>query len=393
MCGIAGIFAFRPTHRYDLGKSLTAITSRMVTRGPDAGGQWISEQSRIGLGHRRLSIIDLETRSDQPMHSADQRHTIVFNGEIYNYRDLRRELEERGRQFVTTSDTEVLLQMYAEYGVAMLERLRGMYAFGIWDATSQQLFLARDPLGIKPLYYAQGDGHLYFASQVKALLDVPGIDLREQSAAHVGFFVWGSVPEPLTLYRGIHSLPAGTWLSANGDGISEPHCFGSPVDEFMHFDLTELPKSEAECASRLHDALEESVRVHEVADVPIAIFLSAGLDSGMIASLISENRTDIGALTLGFDLLRGTEQDETCLAARVAKEYSLPHRVEFIGQSRFVDHRENLLALMDQPTIDGVNTYFISWLARECGFKVAMSGLGGDELFGGYPSFTQIPPT
>jgi asparagine synthase (glutamine-hydrolysing) len=393
MCGIAGMYSFRPNRLYDFRRSLEAITNKMTTRGPDAGGQWISEGSRIGFGHRRLSIIDLETRSDQPMHSADQRYTIVFNGEIYNYRELRTELEAKGRQFVTTGDTEVLLQMYAEYGTAMLERLRGMYAFGIWDDVAQRLFLARDPLGIKPLYYARADGHLYFASQVKALLDAPGVDLREQSAAHVGFFVWGSVPEPLTLYRGIHCLPSGTWLYADANGVSEPHRFASPVDEFTHFDRSEMPKTEAECASRLHDALEESVRIHEIADVPIAVFLSAGLDSGMIASLISENRTDVGALTLGFDLLKGTESDETGLAARVAKEYSLPHHVEFIGRSSFIDHRERLLAQMDQPTIDGVNVYFISWLARQCGFKVAMSGLGGDELFGGYPSYKQIPPT
>jgi len=393
MCGIAGILISRSSSATDLRESLTAITHKMVIRGPDAMGQWISSQANVGLGHCRLSIIDLETRSDQPMHSTDQRYTIVFNGEIYNYRELRRELEGRGHRFVTTGDTEVLMQMYVEYGVTMLDRLRGMYAFGIWDEKAQELFLARDPFGIKPLYYAQGDGCVYFASQVKALLDAPGIDLREQSAAHVGFFVWGSVPEPLTLYRGIHCLPSGTWLCAGSCGISEPRRFSSPIEEFTQFHQSELPKSAAECDSRLHDALEESVRMHEIADVPVAIFLSAGIDSGIIASLASENDNDVEALTLGFDLLRGTDQDETCLAARVAKEYALPHYVRFIDQGTFVKHRERLLQQMDQPTIDGINAYFISWFARERGFKVALSGLGGDELFGGYPSFRQIPPT
>ncbi|MEG9436980.1 asparagine synthase (glutamine-hydrolyzing) [Edaphobacter sp. HDX4] len=392
MCGIAGIFSSR-SNSVDLRESLTAITHKMATRGPDAMGQWISSQEKVGLGHRRLSIIDLDTRSDQPMHSADQRYTVVFNGEIYNYRELRRELEGKGCQFVTTGDTEVLLQMYAEYGAAMLHRLRGMYAFGIWDEKAQELFLARDPFGIKPLYYAEGNGCLYFASQVKALLDAPGIDLREQSAAHVGFFVWGSVPEPFTLYRGIHCLPSGTWLCAGRDGISGPRRFSSPVEAFTQFHPSELPKSEAERDSRLHDALKESVQMHEIADVPVAVFLSAGLDSGVIASLASENGRHVEALTLGFDLLRGTDHDETSLAARVAREYALPHSTRFIDQATFVEHRERLLQQMDQPTIDGVNAYFISWLAREYGFKVAISGLGGDEIFGGYPSFRQIPPT
>lgn len=365
----------------------------MTSRGPDAEGQWISPKGNVALGHRRLSIIDLAARSDQPMHSLDRRYSIVFNGEIYNYQDLRQELEEKGRRFVTTGDTEVLLQMYAEYGTAMLERLRGMYAFGIWDEMEQTLLLARDPLGIKPLYYAEGNGCLYFASQVKALLDAPGIDLREQSAAHVGFFVWGSVPEPFTLYRGIHCLPSGTWVRAENEKLSEPRLFGSPVDTFTQFNWDEVPKSQAECDARVHDALEDSVRMHEIADVPVAIFLSAGLDSGVIASLASESGHDVEGLTLGFDRLRGTAQDETALAAGVAQHFGLPHYSQFIDQAKFAEHRERLLQHMDQPTIDGVNVYFISWLARQRGLKVALSGLGGDELFGGYPSFKQIPPT
>jgi asparagine synthase (glutamine-hydrolysing) len=363
----------------------------MISRGPDAEGQWLSADGAIALGHRRLSILDLDARSDQPLHSADGRYSIVFNGEIYNYQELRERLKARGHRFSTTGDTEVLLQMYVEYGEAMLDHLRGMYAFGIWDAQAKKLFLARDPLGIKPLYYAEANGHLYFASQVKALLDVPGIDLREQSAGHVGFFVWGSVPEPYTLYRGIHCLPSGTWLRAGEDTICGPRRFHSPSDTFFEFDWKEVPKSTAECTSRLHDAVEESVRLHEISDVPVGIFLSAGLDSGLIASLASESGSRLEALTLGFDLLRGTESDESLLAAKVAQLYDLPHHIRFIDKEMFVEHRQKLLEHMDQPTIDGVNTYFISWLAQQHGFKVALSGLGGDELFGGYPSFRQIP--
>lgn len=365
----------------------------MVSRGPDAEGHWVSPGGTVAFGHRRLSILDLDARSDQPMHSADGRYSIVFNGEIYNYLELREQLEAKGRRFVTTGDTEVLLQMYAEYGMAMLKDLRGMYAFGIWDEVAQKLILARDPLGIKPLYYAEGEGCLYFASQVKALLQAPGIDLSEQSAGHVGFFVWGSVPEPYTLYRGIHCLPSGTSLQVEAGRVCTPRLFQSPLNTFFEFDREEIPKNEPECRERLHDAVADSVRMHEVSDVPVGIFLSAGLDSGIIASLASESGNRSEALTLGFDVLRGTKDDETRLAGEVAQLYGLPQHIRFIDRSLFVEHRQRLLDHMDQPTIDGVNVYFVSWLARQYGFKVALSGLGGDELFGGYPSFRQIPAT
>ncbi len=193
--------------------------------------------------------------------------------------------------------------MYAQYGAAMLDQLRGMYAFAIWDEHEQQLFLARDPLGIKPLYYAQANGCLHFASQAKALLDVPGVDLSPQPAGHVGFFVWGSVPEPWTLYRGIFSCPSGTWILAGTRGIRETRQFASSAEECIRFSPDQIPRTEAECTERLHAALEESVRVHEIADVPVGIFLSAGIDSGMMASLASERSDRLEALTLGFDFL------------------------------------------------------------------------------------------
>ena len=393
MCGIAGTVARRDLRSTDTEAILYAITQRMETRGPDAEGVWMSPGKEAGFGHRRLSIIDPQARSDQPMHSADGRYTIVFNGEIYNYRELKSELEQKGRSFRTTGDTEVILQMYAEYGEETPSRLRGMYAFAIWDEEQRSLLLARDPFGIKPLYYTEVNGQFYFASQVKALLAVPDVDVREAAAGHVGFFVWGSVPEPYTLYRGIHCLPSGSVMTVGREGRSTPRRFASPVEEFSRYEPGEKPRTEAECRERVHAALEESVRVHQIADVPVAIFLSAGLDSAMITSLAAERRHDIETLTLGFDRLRNTPNDETELAALLARHCQLPHSYEYIDQSSFVEHRERVLQQMDQPTIDGVNVYFVSWLARQRGLKVALSGLGGDELFGGYPSFRQIPPT
>ncbi|HVT96207.1 MAG TPA: asparagine synthase (glutamine-hydrolyzing) [Acidobacteriaceae bacterium] len=391
MCGIAGLLCLKNSTQVDVPIVLAGMSATMESRGPDASGQWIGPDDRMGFAHRRLSIIDLDVRADQPMHSGDGRYTIVFNGEIYNYQELREELKAKGRRFRTTSDTEVLLAMYAECGAAMLNRLRGMYAFAIWDQEAEELFLARDPFGIKPLYYAEGGGRFYFASQVRALIGVPDVDLQDEPAGHVGFFVWGSVPEPYTLYRGIRCMPSGTWMRASGHGISPPKRFASPVDEALQFDAGAMPTSQEEANVILHDALRESLRMHEIADVPVAIFLSAGIDSGIIASLAGESGNDVEALTLGFDRLRGTAEDETDDAAEVAGHYGLPHYTRFVDQSIFAEHRDRLLEQMDQPTVDGVNTYFISWLARERGFKVALSGLGGDELFGGYPSFHQIP--
>ncbi len=392
MCGIAGLcFSKTESEPIDIPLALARMSETLATRGPDACGTWIAPNREAAFAHRRLSIIDVAARSDQPMHSADGRYTIVFNGEIYNYRQLRDELTAKGRPFRTTGDTEVLLAMYAEYGVEMLTRLRGMYAFALWDNQARELLLARDPFGIKPLYYAQANGALYFASQVKTLVTVPSVDLREEPAGHVGFFVWGSVPEPYTLYRGIRCLPSGTWMRASLKNVSTPRSFASPVREALHFDPAAMPSSQDEADTRVHNALEESLRMHEIADVPVAIFLSAGIDSGMLASLAAEAGNDVETLTLGFDQLRGTPNDETGLAARVAQHYGLPHFARFIDQSNFTEHRDRLLEQMDQPTIDGVNTYLISWLAHERGFKVALSGLGGDELFGGYPSFHQVP--
>jgi len=393
MCGIAGLRVLRRGSSLDPSAALERISNAQAVRGPDASGLWLAPGGAAALAHRRLSIIDLDPRSNQPMATADGQLTISFNGEIYNYRELRGELEERGRVFHTTSDTEVLLQMYAEYGTEMLPRLRGMFAFGLWDEAKQELILARDAFGIKPLYYAEGDGVLFFASQVRALLRAPGVDLREEPAGTVGFFVWGSVPEPYTVYRGIHCLPSGCWMRIGREGITEPRMFGSPAAEFRKYEAAEMPQSREAMLERLHAALEESVRAHQIADVPVAVFLSAGIDSGAIMALAVERGQQVEALTLGFDLMRNTPQDETSGATEVARYYGVSHTIEFIDRQLFLSHRERLLAQMDQPTIDGVNTYFVSWLARERGYKVALSGLGGDEMFGGYPGFEQIPRT
>jgi asparagine synthase (glutamine-hydrolysing) len=391
MCGIAGILNYRhtgaPAHREELLK----IRDAMATRGPDGAGLWINDDRRVGLAHRRLAIIDLSGAGAQPMASGDGLLHVVFNGEIYNYRQLRAGLEAKGYRFQSQSDTEVLLHLYAERGVDMVHALRGMYAFAIWDENRKGLLLARDPFGIKPLYYAD-DGHVIrFASQVKALLQSPGIDTRSEPAGHVGFYLWGSVPEPYTLYKGIRALPAGSTLWVNGSGDHRPVTFFN-VAETLSASTAEHPVDRETGRQRLRAALLDSVHHHMVADVPVGVFLSAGLDSATLTALAAESSsTALHTVTLGFNEYRGTVNDESFLAETVSHHYRTSHHAHWVSRQDFQNERENLLKAMDQPTIDGVNTYFVSKAAAESGLKVAISGLGGDELFGGYPSFREIP--
>ncbi|WP_428681597.1 asparagine synthase (glutamine-hydrolyzing) [Reyranella sp.] len=388
MCGIAGIHAYLDVApRVDRGE-LARMNERMVSRGPDGSGLWLSEGGRTGFGHRRLAIIDLSEGGAQPMHTADGRLTITFNGEIYNYRELRAELQSRGRRFRSESDTEVLLQLYAEYGAAMVSRLRGMFAFGLWDADKRTLLLARDPLGIKPLYWADDGWTLRFASQAKALLAGGAVSRDPDPAGIVGFHLFGSVPEPFTVWRSIQSLPAGTTLTVDGTGPGIPQ---------RYYDVAAALAGRAETVpgdprTSIAAAVRDSVRHHLVADVPVAVFLSAGIDSGALLGTMSElGARDITAVTLGFQEFEGLALDEAPLAAEVAARYGARHIVQTVGRAEFERDLPALLDAMDLPTVDGINTWFVAKAARDAGIKVALSGLGADECFGGYPSFTDVP--
>lgn len=317
---------------------------------------------------------------------------IVFNGEIYNYKQLRAELEAAGHRFLSNSDTEVLLKLYVAFGRDMLYKLRGMYAFAIWDEKKVGLFLARDPFGIKPLYLADDGKVLRIASQVKALLAGKGIDTTSQPAGYVGFYLWGHVPEPYTLYKGICALPAGTSLWVDGDGHQEKRTFFNLAHELSQFQATQEIFSPEDAREKLHVALLDSIRHHLIADVPVGVFLSAGLDSTTLAGLAKEaGVAELQTITLGFREFEDTENDETLLAETVAKHYGATHQTRWVRKEDFAASLENLLEAMDQPSIDGVNSYFVSSAAKEAGLKVVLSGLGGDELFGGYSDFRDIP--
>jgi len=389
MCGICGIYAYRAGACPVDGQALVTVRDAMRRRGPDGEGLWLSSDRRVGLGHRRLSIIELSSAGSQPMHDIDDRLSIVFNGEIYNYQELRDELVGAGRRFNSHSDTEVILELYKRHGTAAFERLRGMFALAIWDAQERCLVLARDPFGIKPLYVADDGQSLRFASQVKALLAGGGIDERPEPAGHAGFFLWGHVPEPFTLYRGITSFPAGHYQIIRDGRVEAPIGFAD-----MRQVLSEAEQAAAPAASAdyLHDLLLESVAHHHVADVPVGVFLSAGRDSTTIAALSRElGSGSLRTFTLGFENYRGTARDEVPLAELVAAQLETRQTTEWVAEEEFAQCADDLFSAMDQPSIDGVNTYFVSRLMAKAGIKVALSGLGGDELFGGYPSFAEVP--
>ncbi|MCX7175719.1 MAG: asparagine synthase (glutamine-hydrolyzing) [Proteobacteria bacterium] len=391
MCGIAGIFSYAdialPVDRAEL----LRIREAMTHRGPDGAGLWISADQRVGLAHRRLAIIDLSDTGVQPMATEDGRFRITFNGEIYNYRELRKELEAKGVRFRSASDTEVLLHLYAARGADMVHALRGMYAFGIWDERNKGLFLARDPFGIKPLYYANDGVTLRFASQVKALAAGGGIKLNSDPAGQVGFYLWGHVPEPYTMYREVQALPAGTTLWLDQSGRRELKRYASIPDIYADAESVPSPTDIREVREELRRQLLDSVQHHLVADVPVGVFLSAGLDSGTIAALASELKGNVSTITLGFREFRGTRNDETIVAEEVAGQIGAHHQTIWMGRNDFESGIERFMASMDQPSVDGVNSYFLAKAASEAGLKVALSGVGGDEILGGYSTFGEIP--
>jgi asparagine synthase (glutamine-hydrolysing) len=390
MCGIAGVFAYADSADAVDDNELRRMRDHMRARGPDGEGEWFSGDRRVGLAHRRLAIIDLSERGRQPMRSADGRFVITYNGEIYNYRELKAELESDGVVFASHSDTEVILHLYARLGEAMLAKLRGMFAIAIWDERKRELFLARDPFGIKPLYCADDGKTLRFASQVKALLQ-SSISRDPEPAGHAGFFIWGSVPEPWTLYRAVRALPAGTWVKVNANGTTVPREYASVSALLREAAMNPARCTREEAKAAIAEALRETVKMHHVSDVPVGVFLSAGLDSTLIAHLEPEPRKDCLTLTLGFDEFRGKEQDEVPLAEEVARSLGAWHSTIVVSRKDFQHEREKLFAAMDQPSIDGVNAWFVSRAAWQMGLKVALSGVGGDELFASYPSFRDVP--
>src|SRR5262245_56190439 len=385
MCGIAGAFAFSSSAKQIDQTVVERLNDQQRRRGPDGNGLWSSADRRIVLGHRRLAIIDTGPLGAQPMSDATGRWVISFNGEIYNYRSLREELERLGCVFNTHTDTEVLINVIAYWGEAGLSKVRGMYAVALWDGVERELWLIRDPYGIKPLYLAETAGTLWFASQARALARCAPINTSREAAALTGFYLWGHVPEPFTWWTGIRMLPAGHVLRVRNGAECYAKPFAKIEDAYVARPARPLQSGE------LRSLLCDSVSHHLVSDVPVGIFLSAGVDSNVVAALASELSSNLQSITLAFDEYAGTEDDEAPLAEAAARAFGCEHATYRIGRSEFESVIDDFFNCMDQPSIDGLNTYLVSYAAAKLGIKVALSGLGGDELFGGYPSFRDVP--
>ncbi|HEY2821424.1 MAG TPA: asparagine synthase (glutamine-hydrolyzing) [Candidatus Acidoferrum sp.] len=396
MCGISGAAFTNRTP--DAEKQVRAMTEALRHRGPDEDGFLVNDPRAPGLalGMRRLSIIDLPG-GHQPAWNEAKDVAVVFNGEIYNYRELRERLTSLGHVFSTQSDTEVLVHAWEEWGEDCLPELRGMFAFALLDlrkrfATSPLLFLARDPLGIKPLYYTQTADGFVFASEVRALLARGDASAANQISpdALTSYLLFGSVSEPVTLLEGIFSLPPGhRMLLYVPERRRTPRA--QPWWDLMRSPAARDPRKPRifqVAAARVRPLLEDAVRAHLVADVPVGLFLSSGMDSGAIAAIAGKLKPNIWSFTLSFP---GTAYDEAPLARAVSKACGTQHREVALDGEAMLGRLDEAISALDQPTMDGINTYFVSWAAREVGLKVALSGLGGDELFAGYRTFENVP--
>jgi asparagine synthase (glutamine-hydrolysing) len=380
MCGICGVVGI------DSKDTAEGVVRRMMAamghRGPDEEGILLA--SPVAVGMRRLSILDLPGGS-QPVWNESETLAIVYNGEIYNFRELRAELEALGHRFRTRSDTEVVVHAYESWGERCVERLNGMFAFALVEmpqgriGRAARVFVARDRMGIKPLYYGLVDGKLFFASEVRTLLASGCIPARISTAAVPAYLLFGSVCEPLTLIEGVASLPPGHSMNVPATvPASAPEPKG-------YWDAPKVaPKSAAAPVQHVRALLDKAVASHLMADVPVGVFLSSGLDSTAIAALASRARAGIHTFTVAF---ADAEFSEAEIARRTATRLGTDHSELTLSDQETIARLDEAIAAFDQPSMDGINTYFVSWAARQAGLKVALSGLGSDEIFGGYSPF------
>jgi asparagine synthase (glutamine-hydrolysing) len=391
MCGISGVLAFKNSSFEVTTDYLVRMRDTMVHRGPDGAGLWISPDRRVGLAHRRLSIIDLSNAASQPMSREDGSLHIVFNGEIYNHAEVRRELEDLGHRRWKTdhSDTEVILQAFAAWGIDCLQKFRGMFAMALWDAKARRLWLIRDRIGIKPLYYSIHHGRITFASEIKALLQDPDQARAVNEEALFHYLSFLTTPAPDTLFAGIHKLPPGTFLTIDADGQRSQERYWDVLEHTTP--LTGVP--EEEIAERLLAELRTSVALRTVSDVPVGVFLSGGIDSSTNAALFSECAADkVKTFSVGYDKNYRGCQSELPLASQFASRIGAIHHERVLTQQDFLDFLPRLVYLQDEPIADPVcmPVYFLSKLARDSGIVVAQAGEGSDELFWGYEHWKRI---
>lgn len=388
MCGIVGVLAFPNSTQRVTEELITSMRDTMEHRGPDGAGTWVSPNGQVGLGHRRLAIVDLSPKATQPMATADGRYHLTFNGEIYNHEELRNELTRAGCSSWQTdhSDTEVLLQALATWGIEAIHRFRGMFAFALWDALENELLLVRDRIGIKPLYYSLHNGRITFASEIKALLQDPEQQRAVDETAFVDYLSFLTTPGPETLFRGIHKLPGGHYLRVRASGEWKKQRYWDALQEATPL----VDSSRAEISERIREELRIAVALRKVSDVPVGVFLSGGIDSSTNAALFSEGEADpVRTFSIGYDRDYGTYQNELEHARFMAAQIDAEHHEKLLNQQDLLTFLEEMVTLQDEPLADPVcvPVYYVAQLARAHGVKVCQVGEGADELFWGYPAW------
>jgi asparagine synthase (glutamine-hydrolysing) len=388
MCGIVGSFAFENSRFSVTEPYLTRMRDTMEHRGPNGGGLWISDDRRIGLGHRRLSIIDLTTSADQPMSNEDGSIQVVFNGEIYNHADVRAELTRLGGHTWKTdhSDTEVIVHAFEQWGIDCLERFRGMFAIALWDSKRRELWLIRDRIGVKPLYYSIHHGRVTFASEIKALLADPDQARAMNENAIYHYLSFMTTPAPETLFEGVRKLAPGTWLRINARGEVREQRYWDAWDHAQPLEGV----SEDEIAERVLAELRTAVKLRKVSDVPVGVFLSGGIDSSTNARLFSEGEgSPVKTFSIGYQGEYQTYKNELHYARMVADLVGAEHHERLLTQDDLLDFLPTMVHLQDEPIADPVcvPVYYVSELARRNGVIVCQVGEGADELFCGYPTW------
>jgi asparagine synthase (glutamine-hydrolysing) len=374
MCGIAGILHFNDEPVAE--QQIRCITDTMLHRGPDAEGFYMDRE--LGLGHRRLSIIDLSDAANQPFLDASGRYCIIFNGEIYNYAELKPILPDY--PFRTHGDTEVILAGYIKWGESWLSKLRGMFTIVIWDRQERILFIARDRLGVKPLYYYKDENRIVFASEVRAVLAVRDIPKRIDRTAIAEYFRYQSIGFPFSPVEGIQQLEAGTWMKIK-KGCLEKQTYWDPTARNFDFEFT----NKKDVNDKIRKLMLQSVKRRLVSDVPVGAFLSGGIDSSAVVGLMVEaGDPSPNTFNISFD---ESEFDESAYAEIIAKKFQTTHTQIRLKPRALLDELTHALDAMDTPSGDGINTYVVSKAIHEKGIRVALSGVGGDELFAGYPIF------
>ena len=387
MCGISGILAFENSSHKVTSEEIKKMTTEMIHRGPDAEGVWINETGDVGFGHRRLSIIDTSDMANQPMQNHDQTISLVFNGEIYNHLQIRQELKALGYSFKTDhSDTEVIIHAFSAWGIKMIDKLRGMFAIALMDNVNKELWLIRDRIGIKPLYWTIDNHRLYFASEIKAILGHQHIkrEVNEDSLFHYLSFLTSAAPN--TLFKDIYKLPGGHWMRVDMHGNTQSMCYWDALKNAQ--DLAN--ENEATILKNIRTTLQESVELRQISDVPVGVFLSGGIDSSVNTALFSKNSDkSVKTFSIGYDAEYDSYKSELHYARMMAKAVNSKHHETLLNVNDLIDFLPKMIELQDEPIADPVCVplYYVAKSARDNDVVVCQVGEGADELFMGYPNW------